>query len=632
MLNKLRVSTKIVIPIFIILVISSIVNNYTTATQMQKLSNNSAKESLSMLTDSIFLTLRNAMNTGDPVIIAKAEEDSRKNIKGLSSLTVAKSKETLELYSQGTPYTNDANVIKTFKTKKEQVVEGYKGDMHYIRVLRPMIATQDCIVCHSNQKVGDVIGVIDLSFSLNNADETINDTLTFILSIAIIFMIIMIVVVWLVAKKTTQPLQILKDEFIQFFAFLSNETEVIKPFKIHYMDEIGEIVETLNANIEKVKLDMKKNEHTIKECATICDKASLGNLNVNIKAKAANEEINNLTSIVNHLIKSLKYNLDRTLDVLHAYSQDEYSQRINSTGKTTGTIKELFDNVDNLGDTLTKLSGQNLKNGKALQQTTTILSDNVTKLNISSKEQVNILNNAIVSLDNITKNVEKTTQNSNVMTQIANEVKVYSNKGQKSAQNTAVAMDDINTKIVAVNEAVETVNQIAFQTNILSLNAAVEAATAGESGKGFAVVAQEVRNLASRSAEASSRIEELISYASQESIQGSQISKSMIEGYDKLNNKINESINIIKEVAKDNKTQMTLVEEINKNINNVNVATNENSAIIDETNIVAKQSKMIAKNIVDDATAKKFDGKDKIKIRKKIVDPAYTGPERRKIR
>jgi methyl-accepting chemotaxis protein len=67
-------------------------------------------------------------------------------------------------------------------------------------------------------------------------------------------------------------------------------------------------------------------------------------------------------------------------------------------------------------------------------------------------------------------------------------------------------MEDINTQVTAINEAISVIDQIAFQTNILSLNAAVEAATAGEAGRGFAVVAAEVRNLASRSAEAANEI------------------------------------------------------------------------------------------------------------------------------
>jgi methyl-accepting chemotaxis protein len=71
-------------------------------------------------------------------------------------------------------------------------------------------------------------------------------------------------------------------------------------------------------------------------------------------------------------------------------------------------------------------------------------------------------------------------------------------------------MDEIDNQVNAINEAITVIDQIAFQTNILSLNAAVEAATAGEAGKGFAVVAQEVRNLANRSADAAREIKNLV--------------------------------------------------------------------------------------------------------------------------
>ncbi len=106
-LKSLRVSTKIILPIVVILTFGNIVTNYVTTSKMNELAKTNAKDSLGMLTDSIFITLRNAMNTGDPAVIKHAEDQSRQEIKGLTSLIVAKSKETIALYSPTTSYTTD---------------------------------------------------------------------------------------------------------------------------------------------------------------------------------------------------------------------------------------------------------------------------------------------------------------------------------------------------------------------------------------------------------------------------------------------------------------------------------------------------------------------------------------------
>ncbi|MDF6903130.1 methyl-accepting chemotaxis protein, partial [Escherichia coli] len=95
----------------------------------------------------------------------------------------------------------------------------------------------------------------------------------------------------------------------------------------------------------------------------------------------------------------------------------------------------------------------------------------------------------------------------------AEQLQLSSKDGELLASKTNKAMDDIDKQVNSINEAISVIDQIAFQTNILSLNAAVEAATAGEAGKGFAVVAQEVRNLASRSAEAAREIKAIVENA-----------------------------------------------------------------------------------------------------------------------
>jgi len=631
MLKKIRVSTKIILPIIVILTIGNIITNYITTTSMHALSKESAKESLEMLTDSLFLTLRNAMNTGDPVIIQKAEEDSRKSIKGLTNLTVAKSKETIEMYSPQSKFTTDSVVLKSFNTKKEQVLEEYKDNSHFLRVLRPMIAANECLMCHVNQKEGDVVGVIDLTFSLDSSDEAINETIISIVSLSFIVILLTLIVVWFVAKRATAPLKELQEELKEFFSFLANERKTIEPFKVHSEDEIGQMVISINENIEKTIEGLNKDAQAIKDVSAICQEVSLGNLNVKINTTANNPEINNLTNIVNSLISSLNYNISRVLNSLEHYSKDHYSHRIDSSGKTIAQIKELFDQVNYLGDTLTKLSGQNLKNGKALQQTSSVLSTNISKLAKASQEEASSLNEASESLNEVTNNLTNISKNSQEMETLANKVRVSSKEGQELANKTVESITNINEKVVAITEAITIIDQIAFQTNILSLNAAVEAATAGEAGKGFAVVAQEVRNLASRSADAANEIKKLVEVATEQSSVGSSIANDMIKGYETLNANISSTTTLIDQVSKDTAIQQEKISQINNTISHIDQSVQENAKIADETNYVSQQASTIAQKIVDDATVKEFHGKDDIKVRKNIIDPEYNGFEKREV-
>ncbi|MFY9110284.1 methyl-accepting chemotaxis protein, partial [Aliarcobacter butzleri] len=192
------------------------------------------------------------------------------------------------------------------------------------------------------------------------------------------------------------------------------------------------------------------------------------------------------------------------------------------------------------------------------------------------------------------------------MTSLGNEVKASVTKGQKLANQTALSMDEINEKVHAINEAIIVIDQIAFQTNILSLNAAVEAATAGEAGRGFAVVAQEVRNLASRSAQAAKEIKILVEDATFKANNGKNISNDMITDYEKLYEKISDTIKIIHQVNNSNKEQISGIEQINQAIISMEKLTQENAKESENLSEISISVNTLAHNLVNQAKTKKF--------------------------
>ncbi|RLA78439.1 MAG: hypothetical protein DRG78_15150, partial [Epsilonproteobacteria bacterium] len=145
-----------------------------------------------------------------------------------------------------------------------------------------------------------------------------------------------------------------------------------------------------------------------------------------------------------------------------------------------------------------------------------------------------------------------------------------------------------------------------------SLNAAVEAATAGEAGKGFAVVAQEVRNLASRSAEAANEIKALVENATKKAGDGKKIVNDMIDGYTNLNNSIGKTMDLIDNVTVASKEQQVSIEHINDNINSLDSRTQENATVATDSNIIAQQTNEMAQQIVQKAQSQEFIGKDSL--------------------
>jgi methyl-accepting chemotaxis protein len=613
-----KISNKIIIALFVLMSLSSITVIFVTTNKVTENSIVKTKENLEMLNAAMFQSLRNAMNTGDPIQIAKAEDDARQ-IKGVKDLTVAKSKALMELYPSDTTFTKDSEIIETFNSKEPLLIQSKDENGHTLRMIKPMIATTDCLLCHANQSEGDVIGVMDLTFSLDESDSQIKSLVTEISIISIILAILTISLIFFIVKKATNPIGKLKDGFENLLH--SNDTNI--SLSVESKDEIGEVANLFNAYMDKVRAGLKQDEKVIEEASDILEKTGNGFFVYKVNSKASNPHVEDLKNKLNSMILSTKETLDKINETLRFYAESKYDFKIEDDG-IYGNLGSLTAGIKLVGNNTSEILAMVMNTGEALNSNTHTLSNASNNLSASSNQQAASLEETAAALEQITATIQANTQATNRMSQLAQNVTTSAQNGQNLANQTAKSMDDINTQVSSINVAIEVIDQIAFQTNILSLNAAVEAATAGEAGRGFAVVAAEVRNLANRSAQAAKEIKNIVELASKKAQDGKEISDNMIHGYTELNENISNTIETINEVARASKEQERGIVQINDAINTLDQATQKNAQVADEISIMATNIANMSNSLVSAASKASFieDARDKVGDVELVYDTA----------
>ncbi|MDR0248209.1 MAG: methyl-accepting chemotaxis protein [Oscillospiraceae bacterium] len=166
---------------------------------------------------------------------------------------------------------------------------------------------------------------------------------------------------------------------------------------------------------------------------------------------------------------------------------------------------------------------------------------------------------------------------------LAVSIKGHAEGGSRQMKEMTEAVKEINDASGQIGKVIKVIDDIAFQTNILALNAAVEAARAGQQGKGFAVVAEEVRNLAAKSAEAAKNTESMIKNTVEKASLGVRIAGETADNFANIVSGINESDEIVSEIARSSNEQSRSIEQINSGIDQVAKVIQQNSATSQES-------------------------------------------------
>ena len=327
-----------------------------------------------------------------------------------------------------------------------------------------------------------------------------------------------------------------------------------------------------------------------------------------IKSTSKNQELQTVSDNLNHMVDNLSNSFQQMLDYFERFQKNDFTVEIK--GNQTEELKTMVDAINKLNVKISRMLLSSLKSGTQFKKNADALRVNMEHLSGNITTQATILEETSASVEEITSNVRNNNLDVDKMLRYSNELTSSVKNGYESAKNSAVLMDRINDRTKSIEEAISIIDQIAFQTNILSLNAAVEAATAGEAGRGFAVVAAEVRNLASRSAEAAREIKLLVGSATQEANNGKNASTEMIKEYDILNENIQKTKQIIENISSSLKEQERGIEQVNVAIADLDRATQQNALKAQETKEIANHNDQMATSMVVDTNKTNFFGRD----------------------
>lgn len=324
----------------------------------------------------------------------------------------------------------------------------------------------------------------------------------------------------------------------------------------------------------------------INEIDEVYKEIAKGNINARITyeshdelghmAKNINATNSNLIAYINDITQKLK---------LLAQGDMDFTVDLDYIGNFEGIKTAILGTVSSLNHTMTVIDAAAVQVNTGAEQ----VSSGAQALAAGSTEQASSVEELTAAISNISSQAEENSENVEKASQYMNQTGQNVKNGSDHMKKLTEAMKNIDSASEQITKITKVIEDISFQTNILSLNAAIEAARAGTAGKGFSVVADEVRNLAAKSSEAAKQTAELIQNSVDTVREGTAITTQTAQILTDIDDMTNMTSDIINQINLASSEQSTSIEQIQEGLSQVSSVTQTNAATAEENSAASEE-------------------------------------------